>query len=132
MILALIESISGNPAIENESVPKLIKKINKALGFDENSHSLFQVEDLISDITDLDSKVENHTAAIAELEARIKNGIAELDESPNITASLANVPSANYSADTYGKYQHDHLLDLIFFSFLECGTYRISLISILP
>ena len=105
MILALIESISGNPAIENESVPKLIKKINKALGYDENSHSLFQVEDLISDITDLDSKVENHTAAIAELEARVKNGIAEMDESPNNTASPANVPipSANYSADTYGK-----------------------------
>ena len=105
MILALIESISGNPAIENESVPKLIKKINKALGFDENSHSLFQVEDLISDIIDLDSKIENNTATIAELEFRIKNGIAELDESPNNTASPANVPipSANYSADTYGK-----------------------------
>ena len=106
MILALIESISGNPPIENESVPKLIKKINKALGFDENSHSLFQVEDLISDITGLDSKIENNTAAIAELEARIKNGVAEMDESPNNTASPANIPipSANYSADTYGKY----------------------------
>ena len=105
MILAFIESISGNPPIENESVPKLIKKINKALGFDEDSHSLFQVEDLISDITDLDSKIENNTVAIAELEARIKNGVAEIDESPNITASTANVPipSANYSADTYGK-----------------------------
>ena len=117
MILALIESISGNPPIENESVPKLIKKINNALGFDENSHSLFQVEDLISDIIDLDSKIENNTATIAELEFRIKNGIAELDESPNNTASPANVPipSANYSADTYGK--HNHLLDLNFLSY---------------
>lgn len=107
MILAFIESISGNPPIENESVPKLIKKINKALGFDENSPFLFQVEDLISDITDLDSKIENNTATIAELEAMIKNGVAELDESSNNTASPANVPilpSPNNTGPNVAKY----------------------------
>jgi hypothetical protein len=92
VVLAFIESISGNPSIENESVPKLIKKINNALGFDENSHSLFQVEDLISDIADLDSKIEFNTATMAELEAMIKNGIAELDESPNNTACTDTKP----------------------------------------
>ena len=111
MILAFIESISGNPPIENESVPKLIKRINKALGFDENSPFLFQVEDLISGIIDLDSKIENNTATIAELEAAmIKNGIAELDESSNNTASPANVPIVP-SPNNTGK--HDHFLIFI-------------------